>query len=213
MKSIIFSLLAAAGLLAATAAGVVHFGLVDVAADSQHSPAVFRVIEYARTQSVARQAASIAVPADLLGNAERQRRGAGNYHAMCVSCHLAPGMNDSEMRMGLYPQPPNLALAASSPLPAATAAARQFWVIRHGIKGSAMPAWSRGGMDDQAIWDMVAFLQRLPELSADQYAALVQSSDGHAHAGLEAHHAEAEASATRTENTAAEAHNHADHVH
>lgn len=41
--------------------------------------------------------------------------------------------------------------------------------------------------EDEAIWDMVAFLQRMPALSPEQYLALVESSNGHVHAGPYGH--------------------------
>jgi hypothetical protein len=44
-------------------------------------------------------------------------------------------------------------------------------------------------MEDEAIWDLVAFLQRLPGLTAADYTALVASSEGHSHGGLDAHEA------------------------
>jgi hypothetical protein len=87
---------------------------------------------------------------------------------------------NSEICMGLSPVPPDLSLPAKMQT---DGAARQFWVIKHGIKASGMPAWSKGGIEDEAIWDIVAFLQTLPTLTADQYVALVESSDGHSHGG------------------------------
>ena len=159
---------------------LVYSGTFDVSADTPHSSLVFRVLESAREQSIGRRIRDIAVPADL-GDTDRVRRGAGNYAAMCVSCHLAPGKADSEIRMGLYPQPPDLSRADSK---SPEGAVRQFWIIKHGIKASAMPAWSRGGIEDMAIWDMVAFLKKMPTLSAKEYVALVESSDGHSHGGL-----------------------------
>jgi hypothetical protein len=92
-------------------------------------------------------------------------KGAGQYAAMCTQCHLTPGMKDSEIRPGLYPQPPNLARLRVAP-------AEAFWVIKHGIKMSAMPAWG-GSHDDATIWAMVAFLQKLPDLSPAQYKQIV----------------------------------------
>jgi hypothetical protein len=62
-------------------------------------------------------------------------------------------------------------------------AARQFWIIKHGVKASGMPAWSRSGVDDATIWDMVALLRNLPQLSTADYAAVVAASAGHTHAG------------------------------
>lgn len=57
-------------------------------------------------------------------------------------------------------------------------------MIKHGIKASGMPAWG-GSMDDEFIWNMSAFLQKLPTLDKAGYQALVASSDGHSHGGGE----------------------------
>lgn len=157
---------------------VVMGGLLDVGADSPHSAFVYRLIDAARVHAIARRAERITPPHDL-DAAERIRRGAGNYDAMCVSCHLSPGVEESEIRRGLYPQPPALA----QPSAAQTDARQRFWIIKHGIKGSGMPAWSKGGMSDADIWDLVAFLGRLPTLSSAAYQTLVASSAGHSHRG------------------------------
>ena len=84
---------------------------------------------------------------------------------MRVGCHLPPGVSKSEIRSGLYPQPPNLATAHIPP-------AQAFWTIKHGIKMSAMPAWG-SSYDAETIWSMVAFLQILPTLTAAQYKLTV----------------------------------------
>ncbi len=99
------------------------------------------------------------------------REGAGNYDAMCAACHLAPGVSQTELSRGLYPAPPDLTANAVD-------LAKAFWVIKHGIKASGMPAWGVS-MDDKYIWNMAAFLQTLPDLDATQYRDLVASSGGH----------------------------------
>ena len=54
-------------------------------------------------------------------------------------------------------------------------AAEQFWVIKHGIKMTGMPAWGVTH-DDEILWDVVAFLGKMPELTAQQYQDLVKSA-------------------------------------
>lgn len=185
MNKILLGVLATLG-LGATAGGIViASGIIDVGADTPHHPAVHQVVEFTRERSVARRAADIKVP-DNLADPERLRRGAGNYDAMCVNCHLAPGLPDSEIRQGLYPKPPRLSLKPDAGQPEPNAA-RQFWIIKHGIKASGMPAWSNGGIDDEAIWDLVALLQKLPVLSNADYRQLVAASDGHEHGGMAGH--------------------------
>jgi len=93
-------------------------------------------------------------------------KGAGQYAAMCTSCHLEPGVKNSELREGMYPQPPNLSLVHVDPQDA-------FWIIKHGIKMSAMPAWGMAGHDDLTIWSMVAFIETLPGMTPAQYKAIV----------------------------------------
>jgi mono/diheme cytochrome c family protein len=163
---------AALVVLAALGALFVGAGMYNVAADEVHTPLVYRLLETVRERSIAARAKDIAVP-DLTDPA-MARRGAGNYDAMCVGCHLAPGVKDSELSVGLNPTPPNLSEHAHSD------AAEAFWVIKHGIKATGMPAWGKH-MEDFHIWDLVAFLRKLPSLSAEQYAAEVAASGGHSH--------------------------------
>jgi mono/diheme cytochrome c family protein len=46
---------------------------------------------------------------------------------------------------------------------------RAFWIIKHGIKMSAMPAWGKT-LDDTAIWELVAFVRKMPEMTPETYA-------------------------------------------
>lgn len=151
-------------------------GIYNVAADERHWSMTARLMATLRSRSIHVRAAEITVPP--LDDAALVRSGAGNYDAMCPDCHLKPGVEGTELRTGLYPQPPDLTRARRSD-PAA-----DFWVVKHGIKMSGMPAWGRS-MEDQYVWGMVAFLQRLPDLTPDDYSQLVAQSGGHSHRGGE----------------------------
>jgi mono/diheme cytochrome c family protein len=212
MKKILLGALGVLGLGAVTVIGLLQAGAIDMAADTPHSPAVYRLIEWAREQSIIRRAADI-VPPDDLPDAGRIRRGAGNYDAMCANCHLSPGIEDSEIRKGLYPIPPNLSKPANADDSDRTDA-RRFWIIKHGVKASGMPAWSKGGMEDEAIWDLTAFLKIMPSLSPEEYHRQVEPSNGHTHGGLEEHGAEMESKsgAAHTHGTKQHSHKHA-HKH
>jgi len=83
------------------------------------------------------------------------------------------------LSQSLYPTPPNLTEVGVDGNPAAA-----FWIIKHGIKATGMPAWGKS-MGDPYIWGMVAFLQQLPSLDAERYQALVAASGGHQHGGGE----------------------------
>jgi mono/diheme cytochrome c family protein len=149
----------------------VYAGLYNVAADVPHSQAVYWLLETAREQSIAKRAADIRVPRDI-DSADRIASGAGQYANMCANCHLAPGMDRTEMSRGLYPRAPELHRGNHM------SAAEEFWVIKHGIKATGMPAWGVTHSDDM-VWDIVAFLRKLPDLSIDDYRALVEKAPSH----------------------------------
>jgi mono/diheme cytochrome c family protein len=157
----------------------IYSGAYDIGADVPHRPWTETLIEFALDRAVVAHAATVVVPSDLRDPA-RIRRGAGNYDAMCAQCHLKPGVADTELRRGLYPQPPDFTVADPDE-PATARAPQNFWVIKHGIKMTAMPAWSAAGVDDQSIWDLVALIQVLPTLGDASYDELVESSPGHVH--------------------------------
>lgn len=152
--------------------GYVYSGLFDVAADQPHGALVNWLFATTRDQSIAIRAKEIEVPN--LDEPELIEQGADEYAEMCSGCHLAPGVPDNEFRQGLNPPAPELAKA--EPPEDAMTAAQQFWVVKHGIKMSAMPAWG-GTHDDPTLWSIVAFLRKLPTLTAEQYANMTVNAE------------------------------------
>ncbi len=161
-------LLVAATTVVVLAAVFIYAGVNNIGADAPHTRVVYTLIDNLRDRSIAVRARDIAVPADLNSPA-RLATGAGLYAEMCSGCHLAPGMEKTEISQGLYPQAPELSG------PVRHTPVQQFWMIKHGVKMTAMPAWGKTH-DDQLIWDMVAFVGKLPSLSAAQYKATVASA-------------------------------------
>jgi len=132
-------------------------------------------LETLRERSIVRAASDIDVPSDL-NTPERLLKGGADYNDMCTGCHLKPGEEKSDFTLGLYPVPPNLSLSGGdhgheNHIESKYVQQRQFWIIKHGIKASGMPAWAPAH-DDERIWNMVAFLKRLPQLTIEQYQIL-----------------------------------------
>jgi mono/diheme cytochrome c family protein len=168
--------------LAAFAGIFVYAGFYNIGADAPHNGLVYNALQELRERSIESRARSIRAPADL-NSPKRIAAGAGLYAEMCTGCHLGPGVEKSEMSQGLYPQAPELARGDD------LTPAQQFWVIKHGVKLTAMPAWGKTHSDD-LIWDMVAFIRQMPKMSPEQYKAAVASAPedheemmehGHAH--------------------------------
>lgn len=164
MKTASFAVLVCLLLVAIGIGVFAGSGQYDPGADSPHWKITYALLQTARETGVERRAAAVALPGNL-DDPQVVLKGAGQYAAMCVDCHLAPGMQDSEIRPGLYPQPPNLSKVSVDPREA-------FWIIKHGLKMSAMPAWG-ASHDDATIWSMVAFLRELPDMTPAQYKAMV----------------------------------------
>ena len=169
-RIVIVSVIATLLLIVVAAAAAVYSGVYDVAADAPHTAGVAQMIAFAREQSIESRAFAVKVPP--LDDPKMVAKGAQHYAAMCTGCHLAPGMRENELRPGLNPEPP--VLAARPP----GDPREQFWVINHGIKMTAMPAWGKSHSSEE-IWNMVAFLQRLPRMNAAQYHALTANAGDH----------------------------------
>ncbi|MGD0491923.1 MAG: cytochrome c [Steroidobacteraceae bacterium] len=144
----------------------IESGFYDIGADHHHTKVVLAVIERLRERSIAARARAVQVQD--LDDPGRMAAGARHYAALCAGCHLAPGVTKSDVRPGLYPHPPNLAQEDI------TDTRRAFWIIKHGIKMSAMPAWGKS-LDDATIWDIVAFTRRMPTMSPETYQQLSKS--------------------------------------
>jgi mono/diheme cytochrome c family protein len=154
-------------------------GLYPIGADTPHTRLVFWALETLRQHSVASAARDIVVPE--LSDPKLLLSGGADYNEMCADCHLKPGKSKSDLSVGLYPTPPNLTIAHEDNADGHSSHEQTFWIIKHGIKASGMPAWGLTH-DDQRIWAMVAFLQRLPDLTALQYQILTartSAANGH----------------------------------
>jgi mono/diheme cytochrome c family protein len=164
----------------------VYSGVYPMGADVSHNKLTYWLLETAREQTITKASKNIAVPP--LDDSDLLLVGGPDYNDMCVACHLKPGKTQSDMSIGLYPAPPNLSTrkdehghdhADDGYGDPEQSSRRQFWIIKHGIKASGMPAWGPTH-DDQRIWAMVAFLQKLPELTPDQYQILTTRDESNA---------------------------------
>jgi mono/diheme cytochrome c family protein len=150
----------------------VYSGAYNIAADDPHSRAIYWLTSTVRARSIAVRASNITIPLNL-SDPKRIAAGAAEYGEMCSACHLAPGLEKTEISKGLYPSAPELSLGGG------LTPAEQFWVLKHGIKMTGMPAWGPTH-DDDLLWDIVAFMQKLPTLSPQQYQEIVKSTaEGH----------------------------------
>ncbi|MDN5754017.1 MAG: cytochrome c [Nitrosospira sp.] len=178
MKHCLIPITVFAGIIAVSSAAYIYYGLYDIGADAPHWFVTTQLIETLRERSIEVRARDIETPN--LKDLQLALKGAAHYDAMCMGCHLAPGVRNTEIRLGLYPKPPDLSKAHVDPKAA-------FWVVKHGIKMTGMPAWGKSH-DDNALWSIVAFLNRLPEMTPQEYKAIVAKAQaGNETTPMEAH--------------------------
>lgn len=139
-----------------------YSGLYDVSVGIGHNPLTQWYLNTVRERSIARRAAGIEVPP--LPGQDRIQAGAIAYDQGCAGCHGRPGRPPRDT---WDPAPP--ALTRGQPDPAAT-----FWVVRNGIKMSAMPAIPAERIDDSTLWNIIAFLQTAASLTEGEYRQLVE---------------------------------------
>lgn len=140
-------------------------GILNVAASVKPSAVTEWLWYIGVRQSVTLRSLAIEVPD--LGDPARIRRAAGHYDLVCAKCHGTPDRPADAFARALLPRPPPLMDQMDHWRPPA----RVFWTVKNGIRHTAMPAWPAPIRDDE-VWDMVAFLRAMPEMSRGTYLAM-----------------------------------------
>ena len=167
-------ILAAIGSLAivlAVVAAVYFFGGYYSVAGSQEDPAILHwALVKVRTNSIVRHAND--QPPSGFDDPAKVQAGAREFaeHG-CVNCHGAPGVKWAKFSEGLHPDPPDLKEVVGEATPS-----QLFWVIKNGINMTGMPGFGAAGATDEDIWAIVAFLQKLPNVSEADYKAWIAPS-------------------------------------
>jgi cytochrome c553 len=140
-------------------------GIVPITASSGHSAITFWVLELSKRRSIATHALGVELPP--LDEPWLVLKGAGHYHDGCRPCHGAPDLAAPRIMAAMTPQPPDLLGRVEL-----YDAAELFYIVKHGIKFTGMPAWPAQERDDEVL-SVVAFLRELPRLDAEAYRQLV----------------------------------------
>jgi mono/diheme cytochrome c family protein len=153
---------------------VLATGAINVGADAKPGFIERTLATWGRDQSVERRATKAKIPYTV--DPAAIATGFDHYREDCVMCHEAPGVAGAELSKGINPPAPSLGSGVNG-----TPDGQLFWVIKHGIRMTAMPAFGPTHTDEE-IWKIVAFIRYLPDLSPQERDALRAST------GEEAHH-------------------------
>lgn len=166
----ILGFLAALVVALVAALAITYSGSYNVAANVPDTGIVSWLLSTNMQRSVTSHAQAIKPPPQLTD--EQAHQGLRIYKETCVYCHGAPGKDPSDIGKGLNPEPPYLPDTAGS-----WTSAQLFWIIKNGVKMTGMASYGAVHNDDE-IWALVAFVQRLPKMTPEQYAKMEQASGG-----------------------------------
>ena len=83
----------------------------------------------------------------------------------CATCHANNGSGQTPIGKNVYPRAPDLRLADTQSM----SDGEIFWIIHHGIRFTAMPAWGEGDpAQDTDSWKLVHFIRHLPQLTPEE---------------------------------------------
>jgi len=143
---------------------VLATGAINVGADVKPGFLERTLAPWARDRSVEKRALEEKNP--YAGDPAAIAAGLDHYHVSCVMCHGAPGVEAAELSKGLNPPAPSLDKELND-----TPDGELFWVIKHGIRMTPMPAFGPTQSDEE-IWKIVAFIRHLPNLTAQERDSL-----------------------------------------
>jgi mono/diheme cytochrome c family protein len=166
----ILKLLALIGLLAIlgglSTATFFFGGFFNVAANNPDPDIVNWALVQVRKASITRRATDR--PPASLDDPDMVQAGSVAYNKNgCIDCHGEPGVQSAKFSEGLNP-PPDLRKVVLDRRPE-----ELFWVIKNGIKMSAMPSFGADDppVRDKKIWAIVAFLKKLSSVSDENFKA------------------------------------------
>src|SRR6478672_12332076 len=126
-------------------------GVLPVQADVAPTALETSLLGAALHAAVARHAANEGNP--MSPTEETLLSGAKTYQAMCSRCHGASRESDTSYGRSFYPPAPQLPLTRSS-----YNDKEMFWIVKHGIRNTAMPAWGNL-LSDEDIWQVVTLVE------------------------------------------------------
>jgi mono/diheme cytochrome c family protein len=168
-------------------------GVFDLSATAKPSALEQRIARFLLNRSIERRAPRSTNP--IPSSAAVLEEGLSHYRTNCLACHGAPGVEPFELGRGLNPPAPDL----SAPAIQARPDGELFWVIRHGIRMTGMPAFQPTHSDEE-IWALVGTVRHLPQLMPAERAFLQSAHETQEHRHDDAGHEHAPSPGTTEPN-------------
>ena len=167
----ILSIIIALAILAGAAFYYARSGMYNIAATEPHWGVTLSFIRMLRDRSIEVHGKDISAPN--LNDPKLKQAAFPHYHDMCRLCHGAPGYQPEEFALGLYPFPPKM---TSGTIQKTFNESEIFWILKHGIKMTGMPAFGITHTD-RILWGLVALVEEMPGMSPEQYKRLIKETN------------------------------------
>jgi hypothetical protein len=161
----LLAFIGAIAILGVVAAAVCLFcGFYNVAVGDRSQGIIDHALVRIREASISRHAGG--PPPFALDDPQIIQAGARGFaqHG-CYECHGAPGVDRKPFGRAMNPGPPGLRTMTADDPPDI------FWIIKNGIRMTAMPSFGSLHVSDDDIWRIVGFIKKYTTVSADQYKA------------------------------------------
>lgn len=162
------------GLIIVILALYLYMGYYNISANEPHMNFVEDIIHEVKENSIRHHTKDIIKPA--ISSEQTMSTGFQHYDSMCVQCHAAPGISESEISEGLYPGPPLF----PDDLEEEMGIEQIYWITKNGIKLSGMPGFGTTHSEEE-LWAIAAFVNELPEISEQKYQELKKKNSDHEH--------------------------------
>jgi len=156
IKVFVLGAITAYGFAALVLVSFAKLGVLPVQADVAPSRLEASLLGSALHASVARHAPGGANP--MPATDENLIAGAKLYRQMCSRCHGVTGESDHTYGQSFYPPAPQLPLTRTL-----YTDNEMFWIVKHGIRNTAMLAWGNLLSDDE-IWQIVTLIRKFDSL-------------------------------------------------
>lgn len=155
--------LATLAMIAVAIVAVAYLGLYPIGADN--TPSGLERALAGRAMDVYADKHKPAMDNPIAPTAANLADGASEYEEHCAFCHGGARAKISPMQHQFNPPPPQLVNRIPH-----DDDAWLFWVTRHGVRMTGMPAWG-GVMSDDDMWKVVAFIKHSDKLPPEVDAA------------------------------------------
>ena len=131
---------------------IAYSGIFNIAASAGHPHWLNWFLTLGKRRSIIVNSRPVIAPE--LNLADLIPLGAAHFEKGCATCHGTPGQGIAPVYNHMLPPPSELKTVVPT-----WQREQLFWIVRHGIQFTGMPAWSGDKRDDE-VWAVVAFLRR-----------------------------------------------------